>query len=168
MPTLKRGHRTTTFEILEVLGVDNTDLSLTLRHAGSIQPKRLVLNAPACAAAYQLLEAMADSITIATNADGDSRWTAFDTVNNAVWYSAVILREMTSRGVDSFADPAVSVPFLRELYRPLSSSMKRSACWLVARAVHAHHPKGPALAYALKNTDFRLRSTTRSPTTSTS
>lgn len=154
MPTLKRGHRTTTFEILEVVGVDNADLSLTLRHAGSIQPKRLVLNAPACAAAYQLLEAMADSITIATNADGDSRWTAFDTVNKAMWYSGVILREMTSRGVDSFADPAVSVPFLRELYRPLSSSMKRSACWLLARAVQAHHPNGPALGYALKNTRF--------------
>lgn len=154
MSKLTRGHRTSTYEILELLDVDHEHLSITIRHAASIPPQTLALQSADIPAAHQMLDAMAQSLVVAENADAASRWTSVSTLTNNSWVAGIMLRELAARGFDSFDHPDLGVSQLRELYHPLSSSQKRSACWLLARIVRQVHPAGRELAYILKNSRF--------------
>jgi hypothetical protein len=101
-----------------------------------------------------LLDAVAQSLVTSPDSDADSRWTSRQTLDKGIWSAGVMLRSLEGQGIDSFADSRVTVAGLRQLYAPFSSSGKRSACWLLARAVHNHHPNGQQLAYVLKNSRF--------------
>ncbi|TKA09432.1 hypothetical protein [Actinacidiphila oryziradicis] len=154
-----RGHRSGTYEIQEIVGIDQDDLTITFRHAGAYEPETLRLNAPAMAAARQLLRAMANSVKVGDNGDRDSGWESATTLLKSVSYGRIMLSELAGQGYDSFDDPLLDVPTLRSLYDPLLSNAKRSACWLLARVVRENHPNGKALATALKNTRFRVEET---------
>ena len=156
MPALSRGMRTATYEILELLNVDEDSLTVTVRHAGANDPEVCSVTSANTPAARQLVRAMADSLVVSSSSDSDSRWTSWHTLRNGAWAAGVMLRGLHGRGITSFADPSLTVPVLRTLYRPMSSSQKRTACWLLARAVRDHHPNGRALAYALKNSRFEV------------
>lgn len=155
MPTLSRGHRTSTFELLELLAVDHGSLSIVVRHAAANAPQTFTLvQVPRTPAAAQMLDAVAQSLVVAPNSDADSRWTSRETLEKGVWMAATMLRSLERHGIDSFADRNLTVAVLRELYSQFSSSGKRSACWLLARAVRDNHPDGARVAYALKNSRF--------------
>lgn len=154
MPELARGHRTSTFEILDLLAVDHESLSIVVRHAAANAPETFTLPVTGTPAARQVLDAMAQSLVTASDSDADSRWTSRKTLEKGMWTAAVMLRSLQRQGIDSFADSRVTVAGLRQLYAPFSSSGKRSACWLLARAVRNHHPNGRQLAYILKNSRF--------------
>lgn len=154
MPELTRGHRTSTFEILDLLAVDHESLSIVVRHAAANAPETFTLPVIDTPAARQLLDAMAQSLVTASDSDADSRWTSRQTLEKGMWTAAVMLKSLAAQGIDSFADSRVTVAGLRQLYAPFSSSGKRSACWLLARAVSNHHPNGQPLAYVLKNSRF--------------
>lgn len=154
MPGLTRGHRTSTFEILDLLDVDHENLSIVVRHAAANAPETFTLPVANTPAARQLLEAVAQSLVAASDSDADSRWTSQQTLEKGIWMAAVMLRSLEGQGIDSFADSRVTVSGLRQLYAPFGSSGKRSACWLLARAVRNHHPNGQQLAYVLKNSRF--------------
>lgn len=156
MPVLSRGFRSATYEVLELLEVNHDRLSLTVRHAAANAPETFSLSAPGIPAAHQLLDAMAQSLVVAPDSDADSRWTSSVTLGKNAWIASTLLRGLQQHHIDSFGDPRVTVPVLRELYAPLTSSTKRTACWLLARAVRQHHPDGPAVAYGLKNTRFEV------------
>ena len=107
-----RGRRSGTYEIQELVGVDLDLLSLTVRHAGAYQPKVFRLNVPPTPAARQLLQAMAESIKVGENGDGDSAWESVATVANSVRWSQIMLAELKAAGVDDFTSPAINVPLL--------------------------------------------------------
>lgn len=154
MPELTRGHRTSTFEILDLLAVDHASLSIVVRHAAANAPETFTLPATDTPAAGQLLDAIAQSLVTASDSDADSRWTSRQTLEKGIWMAAVMLRSLEAQGIDSFEDSRLTVAGLRQLYAPFSSSGKRSACWLLARAVRNHHANGQQLAYVLKNSRF--------------
>ena len=155
MSSLSRGHRTSTYELLELLDVDHDTLSIVVRHAAANVPETFTLLRVAdTLAARQMLDAVAQSLAIAPNSDADSRWTSRETLESGVWMAAAMLRALERHGVDSFADPALNVVVLRRIYSQFGSSGKRSACWLLARAVRNHHPDGRNVAYVLKNSRF--------------
>lgn len=154
-----RGRRSGTYEIQEVLHVDLDALTITYRHAGAYAPAVARLRARLTPAARQLLRAMAASIKIRRGADADAGWESAKTLAGACWYGAVLLEKLDESGVDDFSDARIDVPLLRGLYDVLSSSMKRSACHLLARVVEEEHPDGRALAIALKNTRFGVDDT---------
>jgi hypothetical protein len=106
-----------------------------------------------------MLQALADSIKVGDNGDAFSGWESSHTLNNALWYSKVMLERLHAAGVTDFADHAIDVPLLRSLYEPLHSNMKRSACWLLARVVRDNHPNGNAISTAVRNTRFRVEET---------
>ncbi|MFJ1652140.1 hypothetical protein ACIOC2_12120 [Streptomyces sp. NPDC088337] len=154
-----RGHRAGTYEIQELVGINQDDLTITFRHAGAYQPETARINAPATPAARQLLRAMANSVKVADNGDRESGWESAATLLKSVSYVRIMLSELAGQGYDSFDDPQLDVPTLRSLYDPLVGNTKRSACWLLARVVRENHPNGKALATALKNTRFRAEET---------
>lgn len=154
MPALSRGHHAATYEVLELLTVDHESLSIVVRHAAANAPTTFSLQAANTPAARQLLDAMAQSLVVAPDSDADSRWTSLVTLKNSVWMAGAMLQGAEARGIASFDDPGITVPVLRELYSQFSSSTKRSACWLLARAVGDHHPDGRRVAYVLKNSRF--------------
>ena len=151
-----RGRRTGTFEIQELMGVNDEQLTLTVRHAAAFQPKTFQLRVTPTPAARQLLHAMADSIKVADNGDAGSAWESITTVGNSVHWAQLILTELAASGVDDFSSPDITIPLLRSLYKALNSSTRRSACWLLARVVRANHPNGRALSHALRNTRFQV------------
>jgi hypothetical protein len=154
-----RGHRTGTYQIQQIVSVDLENLAIAYRHAGAYQPEVAPLSARNTPAARQLLQAMADSIKIGNNGDADSGWESAYSLVNACWYGKIMLQELDNQGFDDFSDLAIDVPVLRTLYQPLTSAMRRSACWLLARVIRDHHPNGPAVAAALKNTRFSVEET---------
>jgi hypothetical protein len=161
MPAIGRGHRSSTYEILELISVDHDALSITVRHAAANAPTTLRLKPPtATAAAHQLLDAVAQSLAVAPDSDADSRWTSLETLEKAVWQSNVMLKALHAQQVETFAAPTLTVATLRELYAPFTSSAKRSVCWLLARTVRKHHPNGRNLAYVLKNSRFQVEDST--------
>ena len=156
MPAIGRGHRSSTYEIIELISVNHDALSITVRHAAARAPETFRLKgASSTPAAHQLLDAMAQSLVVAPDSDDESRWTSSVTLANAFWQVKVMLAVMNERGLRSFDDPGLSVREMRALYAPFTSSAKRTACWLLARAVRTHHPDGRNLAYALKNSRFQ-------------
>lgn len=156
MPAIGGGHRSSTYEILELISVNHDALSITVRHAAANAPETFRLKAATSApAAHQLLDAMAQSLVVAPDSDVDSRWTSSVTLGNAFWQAKVMLAAMDERGIRSFDDPKLGVREMRAFYAPFTSSAKRTACWLLARAVRTHHPDGRNLAYALKNSRFQ-------------
>lgn len=155
-----RGHRSGTYEIQQILAVDPDNLIITYRHAAAYQPQTMQLNAEHTPAARQMLQAMVDSIKVADNGDADSGWESSETLTKlGKWTAQVMLRELQAQGFDDFADRHLGVPELRRLYEPMHSNTKRSACWLLARAVRDNHPNGVALAQALKNSRFIVADT---------
>ena len=149
-----RGHRSATYEIKEIVEVDTDALAITVRHAAAYQPERVALNIEHSPAAEQMLRAMADSIKVGDNGDADSGWESKNTVKNAAFLGRVMVERLHATGFRTFDDPAIDVPVLRDLYASFNSNIKRSACWLLARAVRDNHPNGPAVALALRNTRF--------------
>lgn len=149
-----RGHRSTAYEILQVLDVDHATLSLTIRHAASYEPQKLVLKVVDTTSAHQLLDAMAASIKVSPTADRYSGWESRETVAYSLTYARVLLAELNARGITDFGDPRIDVPLLRALYNPLNEGTRRNAVHLLARIMRAEHPNGTALATALKNTRF--------------
>ena len=154
-----RGHRTGTYEITAIVGIDPVDLSLHVRHAGAYQPQTFTLRAKQTEASRQMLRALSDSIKVAGNGDAFSGWESMATVRNAFHYSAIMLDQLHLAGFESFSDPSLTVMDLRGLYAPLLSSTKRSASWLLCRVVKDNHPDGPALAAVLRNTRFGVEQT---------
>lgn len=154
-----RGHRSGTYEIQQILTVDHDELAITYRHAAAYQPQVMQLNADNTPAARQLLQAMADSIKVGDNGDADSGWESSVTLDNNAWNAKVMLERLHDQGFATFDDSSLDVPVLRSLYEPMHSNRKRSACWLLARAVRDNHPNGVALAQALKNTRFVVEET---------
>ncbi len=152
----RRGRRSGTYEIQEIVAVDFDELTITYRHTGAFQPAVARLSVEPTTVARQLLQAMADSIKVGNNGDAASGWESSQTVRNALSYCKVILRELENHGFDTFADERLDVGSLRALYQPLTSNMRRSACWLLARVIRDNHPNGTALAAALKNTRFAV------------
>ncbi len=154
-----RGRRTGTYEIEELVDVDLHALRITFRHAGAYQNQTVVLKVEHTEAAEQLLQAMADSIKIGENGDSDSGWESAFTLRNAIFYARIMHDRLVEAGFRTFSDPEIDVPILRSLYQPLHSHMKRSACWLLARAVRDNHPNGRAVGVALKNSRFHVEDT---------
>lgn len=149
-----RGHRSGTYDITEVLDVDEDHLTITVRHTGAFQPYTFSLGVPGTQAARQMLRAIAASITVSTTADAGSGWESVATLMYSVTYCRAVLEQLTAAGLDCFADDRVDIPLLRSLYEPLNESSKRNAVHLLARILQAEHPNGRPLAYALKNTRF--------------
>lgn len=149
-----RGHRSSAYEILQLVNVDHQNLSLTIRHAASYEPQEFVLRTRYTVAAHQLLDAMAASIKVSPTADRHSGWESRETVQYSIWYTRVILTELHAHGIEDFADERVDIPLLRSLYNPLQEGTRRNAVHLLARILRAEHPNGNALSVALKNTRF--------------
>lgn len=149
-----RGFRSSAYEILQVVNVDHSALSLTIRHAASYEPQEFRLRTRDTVAAHQLLDAMAASIKVSPTADRHSGWESRETVQYSIWYARVILAELHAHGVEDFGDSRVDIPLLRSLYEPLQEGTRRNAVHLLARVMRAEHPTGTALARALKNTRF--------------
>ena len=154
-----RGRRSGAYEIEAVVNVDLDELEITYRTAAAFQPQILALESERTLAAQQLLQAMADSIKVGLNGDADSGWESAATLKNATWFSKVMLDRLHQAGISDFSSVAVNVPLLRSLYEPLNSTMKRSACWLLARVLRDNHPNGMALSIALRNTRFGVEDT---------
>jgi len=151
-----RGHRSATYEIEEIVEVDVDELTIKVRHAAAYMPEVVSLSVEHSPAAEQMLRAMADSIKVSTNGDADSGWESAFTLKNALFNGRVMLEQLYDAGFRTFADERIDVPVLRELYAPLNSNTKRSACWLLARVVRDNHPNGSAVSLALKNTRFMV------------
>lgn len=149
-----RGHRSGTYEIQELVDVDTHALTITVRHAAAHQPSRYALMVEHSAAAEEMLWAMAHSIRVGSNGDADSGWESVATLRNAVFHARVMVERLHEAGFRTFADSNLDVPILRRLYAPFQSNGKRTACWLLARAVKENHPNGAAVSLALKNTRF--------------
>ena len=154
-----RGRRTGTYEIEDLVDVDLDALRITIRHAGAYQNQAVVLKVEHTEAAEQLLQAMADSIKIGENGDADSGWESAFTLQRSNGYVRIMHDRLVEAGFRTFSDPEIDVPLLRSLYEPLHSNMKRSACWLLARAVRDNHPNGRAVSLALKNSRFHVEDT---------
>lgn len=149
-----RGRRSGTYEIEEIVDVDLKELTITYRHAAAYLPQTLTLNVPHTRAAEQFLQAMADSVKVGDNGDRESAWESSATLVQSKHYVTVMLRELSAQGIEDLADERLDVPALRSLYDPIVSNGKRSAMWLLARAVRDNHPNGVAISRALKNTRF--------------
>ena len=149
-----RGHRSATYQIQEILDVDHSTLTITVRHAAAYQPESFYLAVEHSPAAEQMLTAMVDSIKVGHNGDAFSGWESTFTLRNATFQGRIMVERLHEAGFQSFADPRIGVPVLRDLYAPLDLNTKRSACWLLARVVRDNHPNGSAVSLALKNTRF--------------
>ncbi|WP_328424815.1 hypothetical protein OG470_15240 [Micromonospora sp. NBC_00389] len=155
-----RGHRSGTYEIERINKVDKRRLSITFQHAAAYQPQVVTLHVDHTPAAEQMLQAMADSIKVGDNGDADSAWESSETLRQARWQATTMLNRLAERGFDTFADARLDVATLRWLYEPMHSNTKRSACWLLARAVRDNHPNGVAISRALKNSRFQVEEST--------
>ena len=150
-----RGHRSSTYETEELVNVNTEELTLTVRHAGAYLPQELRLTYEHTTAAQQMLLAMADSIKVCSNADAESGWESLRTIVNAMFVARVMLGVLHEAGITGFTDARIDLPLLRTLCGPPSPNTKRSAGWLLARVVRAHHSNGQAVARALANTRFQ-------------
>lgn len=149
-----RGHRSGTYEITQLIGVNRDDLSITVRHAGAFQPQTVRLDVLHTPAAAQILDSMAASIKVGDHGDADAAWESFVTLRNSLFYVRIILERLVEVGIEDFSDTRVDVALLRSLYDPLHPNTKRSACHLLCRVVRENHPNGRALATALGNSRF--------------
>ena len=102
-----------------------------------------------------MLLAIADSIKVDSNGDAESGWESLKTVVNGMLLARVMLGVLHEAGITGFTDGRIDVPLFRTLHAPLFPNTKRSAGWLLARVVRAHHLNGQAVARALANTRFQ-------------
>ena len=149
-----RGHRSSAYEISNISNVNLDDLTITIHHAGKYRPQKHRLSSVNTPAAQQMLQGMADSIKIGSTSDKDSGWESAQTLEKSFWTAKVMLHVLYEAGIDSFDDERINVPLLRTLYAPMESAQARSAVWLLARVIKDNHPRGSAIAVALKNTRF--------------
>lgn len=152
----RRGHRSGTYEILDVVDVDLDSLAITIRHAAAHRPQTVRMRTDATPAAKEMILAVADSIKVGGSGDADSGWESAQTLEKGLFNARVMVERLHQLGYSTFSDDSLEVPTLRELYAPLSSNVARSACWLLARVIRDNHPRGQAIARALKNTRFMV------------
>ena len=155
-----RGFTSHTYDIRAVVSVNLERLEITYTDAAHASPQAVRLNVdPGLPIARQLLEAMADSITV----HGDGQWeSGYSLAGNASRVSALI-RHLAQHGVIDLTNPAVSLAQLRDAIEPMDVSTKRTMNKLVGRALKAHHPDGITLARALQNTRYMVTDPTEQP-----
>lgn len=134
-----RGHASYTYNINAVADADRERLTLTITHDAQVQPQTFRLEAPAdTPVSQQIFDAIIDSLAI-TGTGG--RWESRETLQNNVSNASVLVGELIALGVADLADPAVTLPILREAVNRFDSSMKRTLNTLLARALRlAGHP----------------------------
>ena len=148
-----RGPRSHTYDIVEVHEVDLEALSITYADAAHAAPQVVRLRASVTPAAQQMLQGMADSISV----HGDGRWESRWALVNGASAASRLLEEMSVRQVDDLASSDLTIQELRACIEPFESGTKRTLNKLVARVLRKTNPKGAALARALKNTTYMVK-----------
>lgn len=148
-----RGHRSHTYDIVAVHEVDLDALSISYTDAAHAAPQVMRLRASATPAARQILQGMADSISV----HGDGMWESAFALKAHADRCSRLLEEMSIRGVVDLADSELTVGELRACIEPFDSGTKRTLNKLIARVLRKTNPNGSALAMALKNTTYMVK-----------
>lgn len=155
-----RGHRSNTYDIEEVLDVNETDMTITFRDAAHVQPQKVRLRPGEwTAVGVQMFRAMAASLRV----HGDGDWESSAWLNG---FSAAIARlvdELVASGVRDLSDADVTLTQLRDALGVFAPEQARSLNKLLARAVKANHPNGQQLARALRNTTYIVKDSSTTP-----
>ena len=103
-------------------------------------------------AARQLVQAMADSLTV----HGNGKWESSVTLEKMAIWVGVLLRNLAAQRVDDLSASGLELTQLRAALEPLDTGPKRTVNKLMARALRRHNPRGQALARALVNTSYMV------------
>ncbi|MFO8076838.1 MAG: hypothetical protein R6T85_12055 [Egibacteraceae bacterium] len=148
-----RGHRSHTYDIVAVHEVDLDALSISYTDAAHAAPQVMRLRASATPAARQILQGIADSISV----HGDGMWESRYALVNGAAAASRLLEEMSVRQVNDLASPDLTIQELRACIEPFESGTKRTLNKLIARVLRKINPNGVALAIALKNTSYMVK-----------
>lgn len=148
-----RGHTSHTYDIKEVHGVDLDRLTISYSDAAHAAPQIARVKVKvATPAARQLVQAMADSLTV----HGNGKWESSVTLEKMAIWVGVVLRNLAAQRVDDLGNPGLELTQLRAALEPLDTGPKRTVNKLMARALRHHNPNGQALARALVNTSYMV------------
>ena len=147
-----RGHTSHTYDIETILEVNPDALSITFTDAAHASPRTFRITADPTPAARQILEAMAESVSVY----GDGNWESAYGLQHMVSRASAVLRALDSKGISDFRDAGITLPELREAIELFDAGLKRTLNKLLGRVLRKYHPQGSALARALANTSYMV------------
>lgn len=148
-----RGHISHTYDIREVHAVDLDQLTISYSDAAHAAPQVARVKVKVVThAAQQLVQAMADSLTV----HGDGKWESSVTLEKMAIWVGVLLRNLAAQSIDDLSESDLELAQLRAALEPLDTGPKRTVNKLMARALRQHNPNGQALARALVNTSYMV------------
>lgn len=148
-----RGFISHTYDVKEVLSVDLEKLEVIYTDAAHASPQVARVRADTVTVAgQQLIEAMAESLSVYGGGDWESAYGFRQFVSR----SSRLLDLLTAGGITDLGTPTVTLRELREVIDQFDASMKRTLNKLLGRIVKKYHPNGPSLARALTNTSYMV------------
>jgi hypothetical protein len=147
-----RGKASHTYDVKKVLEVNLEALTITYTDTAHASPQTVRIRAEISPVAKQVLQAMADNLSVI----GDGQWESAYGLSGFSHRAALLVSEALRNGINDFGDE-ITLAQLRATIEPFDPSFKRTLNKFVGRLLRSHNPNGTALATALTNTTYMVK-----------
>lgn len=148
-----RGHESHTYDILEIVDIDEPTRTLTLRVAHQVAPLAVSLTDRDRPISVQLFRGCVDSLAL-TGKGG--RWESAQTIGRTLPYVNTLVAAFLDLEVTDITDTKVDLQLLRDVIAEFDSSQKRTLVWLLARVLKTEGHHDQRLPSNLKNSKFQV------------